>query len=343
MRRKESEPRTGKPSALLRWTGFGALADLERSASNVLAGRGFRVVRVGETIAVLGGEPATAARHCAHLPGVVWIGLGYTSEGGPEALLASLQALGERYLKRNSRFGVQVEVTGSKSLRGDLIGAANSRLLGLRRGTRIDERSPELIFHVALDRNQGVAAVEIRRGVGGVPTSTAKAFCLVSGGMHSSVVAWMAALAGFSVELVHLRTSEESVVEAGRLYSELSHRIDPTRLKLTLLTGSKNSPKGVLASWLKKKKGGGESPVFAGYHLECREEFSWRGVTGVVYPLLLFPEPEFKRVFDSLGLTGYFESNGLLSGIQESVASAYRVGSFGGARAELHEVVDSVK
>src|SRR3989441_948850 len=341
MRRKESEPRTGKPSALLRWTGFGALADLERSASNVLAGRGFRVVRVGETIAVLGGEPATAARHCAHLPGVVWIGLGYTSEGGPEALLASLQALGERYLKRNSRFGVQVEVTGSKSLRGDLIGAANSRLLGLRRGTRIDERSPELIFHVSLDGNQGVVGVEIGRGVGGVPTSTAKAFCLVSGGMHSSVVAWMAALAGFSVELVHLRTSEESVVEAGRLYSELSHRIDPTRLKLTLLTGSKNQPNGVLAAWLKKT--GGESPVFAGYHLECRRESSWRGVVGVLNPLLLFPEPEFKRVFNTLGLTGYFESNGLVTGTGESEPSAYRVASFGGARADLHEVVDSVK
>src|SRR3989475_3354634 len=281
MKRKESEKRTGKASALLRWTGFGALEDLERSATKVLAGRGFSVARVGETIVVLGGEPATAARHCAHLPGVAWIGLGYASEGGLEALLRSLQALGERYLKRNSRFGVQVEVTRSKSLRGDVVGAANSLLLGLRRGARIDERSPELIFHVALDGNQGVAGVEIRRGVEGVPTSASKAFCLVSGGMHSSVVAWMAALAGFSVELVHIRTSEESVVEAGRLYSELSHRIDPTRLKLTLLTGSKNSPEGVLAAWLKKT--GEESPAFGGYHLECRGEFTWPGVTGVAY------------------------------------------------------------
>ncbi|TMP98802.1 MAG: hypothetical protein E6K99_06650 [Thaumarchaeota archaeon] len=232
-------------------------------------------------------------------------------------------------------------MTRSSILRGDVIGAANSRLLGLRKGARIDERSPELIFQVALDRNQGVACVEIRRGVGGVPTSTAKAFCLVSGGMHSSVVAWMAALAGFSVELVHLRTSEESVVEAGRLYSELSHRIDPTRLKLTLLTGSKNSPKGVIAAWLKKR--GKESPVFAGYHLECRGEFGWPGVTGVAYPLLLFPEQEFKRVFNSLGLTGYFESNGLLSSVPESAPSGYRAASFGGARADLHEVVDSIK
>src|SRR5438132_8259686 len=166
MKRKESEKRTGKASALLRWTGFGALEDLERSATKVLAGRGFRVVRVGETIAVLGGEPATAARHCAHLPGVAWIGLGYTSEGGLESLLVSLQLLGERYLRRNSTFGVQVEVTRSNILRGDVIGAANSRLLGLRKGARIDERSPELIFQVALDRNQGVACVEIRRGAG---------------------------------------------------------------------------------------------------------------------------------------------------------------------------------
>ena len=145
------------------------------------------------------------------------------------------------------------------------------------------------------------------------------------------------------MELVHLRTSEESVVEAGRLYSELSHRIDPTRLKLTLLTGSENSPTlGVLAAWLKKRKGE-ESPVFAGYHLECRGEFTWRDAAGVVYPLLLFPEAEFKRVFKSLGLTGYFESNGLLLGSGEPTPSEYRVASFGGARADLHEVVDSIK
>src|SRR3989442_11313377 len=87
MRRKEADPRRGKASALLRWTGFGGIDDLERSASNLLEGRRFRVARVGETIAVLGGEPATAARHCAHLPGVAWIGLGYTSKGGLESLL----------------------------------------------------------------------------------------------------------------------------------------------------------------------------------------------------------------------------------------------------------------
>src|SRR3989475_12919798 len=158
MKRKESEKRTGKASALLRWTGFGALEDLERSATKVLAGRRFRVVRVGETIAVLGGEPATAARHCAHLPGVAWIGLGYTSEGGLESLLVSLQLLGERYLRRNSTFGVHVEVTRSSILRGDVIGAATSSLLGLRKGARLDGGSPELIFHDARSGNQGVAA-----------------------------------------------------------------------------------------------------------------------------------------------------------------------------------------
>src|SRR5712691_6624862 len=158
--RRLGEPRTAKTSALLRWTGFGTLGDLERSVSNVLAGRGFRVVGVGETVAVLGGEPATAARYCAYLLGVAWIGLGYTSEGALEAILGSLEALGRRYLKRDSRFSVQAEVTGGKILRGDLIGAANSRLLGLRRGGRIDERNPEVIFHLALDRNLGVVGVE---------------------------------------------------------------------------------------------------------------------------------------------------------------------------------------
>jgi len=42
-----------------------------------------------------------------------------------------------------------------------------------------------------------------------VPTSRGnRVHCLVSGGYHSSVVSWMAALSGFSLTLVHARADD---------------------------------------------------------------------------------------------------------------------------------------
>ncbi len=335
------EPRDAKTAALLRWRGEGSLADLLRSVSRVLVGRKFRIERVGETISVSGGEPTAAARLVAYLPGVDWIGLGYTTDGRLEEILKIVEVLGKRYLRKNSTFRVRAETAKGTLAESDVTGAANSRLLDLGLGVRTDERRPEVTFRVAVDHRVGAAGVEIRSGVGGVPTSRSKAYCLVSGGMHSSVLAWMTALAGFSMELVHVRTSGESAIEASRLYSELSHRIDPTSLSLTLLTGGKGSSTAeVLAGWLKD---GRRNPVFAGQHLECRRgRRRLRADPRVVTPLLLMPESEFYRLFDSLGLRGYFEDCDLLSKVQSAAPGRYRMTTFGGVRADLHRVVDSI-
>ncbi len=335
------EPRNAKTVALLRWTGEGSLADLMRSVSRVLVGRRFRIERVGETISISGGEQSTAARLLAYLPGVDWIGLGYTTDGRLEEILKVVEVLGKRYLRRNSTFRVRAESAGETLAESDITGAANSRLLDLGLGVRTDEKRPEVTFRVALDRRVGAAGVEIRRGVGGVPTSHSKAYCLVSGGMHSSVLAWMTALAGFSIDLVHVRMNNESAIEASRLYSELSHRIDPTSLALTLLTGAKGSSTAeVLAGWL---KGGRRNPVFSGLHLECRREGRrWRADSRVLTPLLLMPESEFSRLFDSLGLRGYFDDGDMLSKVRSAVPGRYRTTTFGGVRADLHRVVDSL-
>jgi len=335
------EPTDTKTSALLRWTGEGSLDDLMSSVSSVLLGHKFRVRRVGETICISGGEPGTAARSVAYLPGVEWIGLGYKTEGGLGGLLGAAEVLGRRYLKKGSTFLVRVESERANVVESDVSGAVNSRLLELRSGVRTDERKPEVVFRVALDRGVGAVGVEIAKGVGGVPTSPSRAFCLVSGGMHSSVLAWMTSLSGFSLELVHARSGNESVIEVARLYSELSNRIDPRALKLRLLTGSEgSSAPEILAGWLRGRR---RSSVFSGQHLECkRGKRSGRSDPRVISPLLLMPESEFSRVFDSLGLRGFFDDGDVLSRVPSAPPARYRTATFGGARADLHRVIDSI-
>ena len=335
------EPRDAKTAALLRWTGEGSLGDLMRSVSRVLVGHKFLVRRVGVTISISGGEPSTAARLVAFLPGVEWIGLGYTTHGGLEEILRVVEVLGRRYLRRKSTFRVRAESARATLAESDVTGAVNSRLLELRPGVRTDERRPEVTFRVAVDPRVGAAGVEIRRGVGGVPTSPTKACCLVSGGMHSSVVAWMTALSGFSIELVHARRSNESVVEVARLYSELSHRLDPKSLTLTLLTGADGSSAAeILSGWLKRRRRG---PVFSGLHLECKGgRRPGRGDPRVLAPLLLMPESEFSRVFGSLGLRGCFDGGDVLSKVHSAVPARYKMATFSGVRADLHRVVDSI-
>ena len=64
------------------------------------------------------------------------------------------------------------------------------------------------------------------RGRAELPTGGDWVSCLVSGGERSSALAWMAALSGFSLRLVHSRTDEAALRHVARLYSELSFRMD---------------------------------------------------------------------------------------------------------------------
>jgi len=314
--------------------------DLVRSLRGTLLGQRVEVQRAGETVLVSGGEPSSNARRVAYTPGISWIGLGYVARSGPRAISRLLAEMGRHYLRGRTTFKVEAETTGGEATASDITGEANARILEENRGARISERRPEVRFRVAIDGQLAAAGVEIRRGVGGIPTSSSKAYCLVSGGMHSSVVAWMAALCGFSLELVHVKRSDESLLEAARLCSELSHRLDPRALRLTLLTGAKgSSTASVLSSWLRK----GRSPVFSGDHLECAPHRRVRVDQRVLQPLQLFPESEFEATYASLGLRGFFEREGLFTEIQGAAPSRYRTNSFGGVRADVHEIYDSLK
>jgi hypothetical protein len=153
--------------------------------------------------------------------------------------------------------------------------------------------------------------------------------------MHSSVTAWLALLSGFRVELVHVVTSDESLREVARLYAELSHRVDPTSLKLLVLQGA---PVDVLVQgWLGSKRSR-EKEVFAGNHAGCSKRAFKNAVTEVRSPLFLLPEEKFETCLASLSLRGLPAPNELAGEINGHI----RQMRFGGKRADVSAVLDGL-
>jgi hypothetical protein len=329
-------------SALLRWTGNGSLRDLLSTASSVLRANGVRnakLVRIGGSIAVQGIRSISVARRLKNLPGLQWIALGRRTEPTAGSVTESLLPIARNYLVKGSTFRVVAEVQGDRARESDFAGAASSRLLDEFRGTKIEERRPEVSFRVAVDSSVAVVGVEVYQGVGGAPTSRRKrAFCLVSGGMHSSVVAWMAAREGYSVSLVHVHENDPAMLEIARLYSELSSRMDPSHLSLDVLVPDEFSNfGGVLLARIRDMSG---RILFSGAHAECRNA-SLLSSTNVASPLFLSSEEEFQTILRSLGLGGY--SGEIPPSLANRVLSSrFKVRSFGGLRADAHTVLDAL-
>jgi hypothetical protein len=278
---------------IVRWTGRGRLADLRSSVEFVL-GQGRRkakVGRYGSSLVVEGGEPLGAAARLAHLPGVAWVAAGLTARS-PRELAAASATLARKYLRRGYRFAVEAE-GGAGLSAGDVSGLVTSAILDSVRGARV---SPEarVRFRAASEAGKGVVGVEVRRGPGGVPMGRRWATCLVSGGAHSSVLAWMSMLAGYRVRLVHARVDEQTLRGVARLYSELCHRGDPRGLKLEVLEG------GSVADLLGGAVAAPEGEAFGGFHSGCAEAPEALG--SVRAPLYLMPEDRFQEEFESLGV-----------------------------------------
>jgi adenylyl- and sulfurtransferase ThiI len=207
-----------KRATVLRWTGRGSIAHLEGSVEQVLkvhGGRG-RVTTIGDSVVVRGSEPLGVAALVRFMPGISWIAAGFAAQSWGDMAKAG-GTLAKSYLRRGERFSVEAEGTRSTSV-SDVGGMVTSRILETVKGARVSE-SPRVRFRVAADGRVGVVGVEVSAGVGGVPTGTEEATCFVSGGVHSSVCAWMASLAGYRVRMVHAKESEQSVLAVARLYS----------------------------------------------------------------------------------------------------------------------------
>lgn len=287
-------------AAIIGWSGYGEFRDLERSVSSKLSLDTVSLTAGARSLTVLHEDPVAVARRLAYLPGVSWISVGYHFDGR-KAWASALQLLAKRYLQRGSSFSLTAQVERSDIEEGDVLLEGNGAVLKSVKGSKVDEKDPDISFRIVMVGNSGVVGVELRGGPGGVPTSRGnRVHCLVSGGYHSSVVSWMTALSGFSLTLVHARADDESLRQVARLYAELSRRIDSSSLRLLVLDGT-GTPGERLSTWLDVASG----EIIAGIHPECRgvrQRGVLRGHPFVLLPLLLIQEDEVKFRLDSLGM-----------------------------------------
>ncbi len=320
-----------KGAAIVRWTGRGNLENLESSVLRLLRDERVkaRVRRTGGSLIVSGGEPAAVANMLGHMPGVSWIAVGSHARSYKElGVVAKLMA--GKYLRKGDRFAVLAEATGS-AVTSDVAGVVTSSALGEVEGARIDEEAPRTRFRAAFDGTRGAVGVEIFQGPGGTPTGSEEAVCLVSGGKHSSVLAWMTLLSGYRVSLVHWKVDDESLRDVARLYSELSNRVDYSKLSLEVLEGG--SAETGSAGMLR-----GRAPsVFAGFHAGC-SEIPNRLARLVKAPLFLLPEEEIDTVSEGLGHRGTVGKKNWRANVSGR-ASRWK---FGGLRADVNGVLEGL-
>ncbi len=317
---------------IVRWSGKGRLEDLATSVSNLLEERGLKpeIEEIGKSVVVAGGNAVVFAGLLQHMPGTSWIAVGFPVHS-TVTLKEGVSKLAKNYLKRGSSFTVLAEVAAGNGLASDLAGAANFAILDAVRGVKIDESDPEVVFRVAYDGGRGAVGVQLKSGPGGIPSGKESATCFVSGGMHSSVVAWMALLMGYSVELVHASIDEESVRSVARLYAELSHRVDPSKLRLRVLDGG--NARGSLAEWARKRKGA----LFGGFHRGCGEVPA--SLSRIVSPLYIMPDEDYNRTYSGLSLKKYESTQDWKYQGKEFVSCR----TFGGRRADTSAVMDGLK
>ncbi len=318
-------------TTILRWTGRGKFSDLLDSVSFVISQeRGSKkVVRVGDSVVVEGPEPIGVAALLGQMPGVSWVAAG-TAAGSPKQLSLAAGVLAKKYLRSGDRFSVDAE-GGDAAKASDLRGGVTSGVLGAVRGSRVSADSPKVAFRAALDGGSGAVGVEVKAGPGGAPTGEEPAACLVSGGLHSSVVAWYAVLGGFRVRLVHVAASDESLRAVAMLYSELSHRADPRWLSLEVIEG--NTVLGAASG----RAGQARGRVFCGVTRGSGR--GRRGLKGAEAPLYLMPEERFLAQYESLGIGG----TGGTADWKAKATGRTRTRRFGGRAADVSSVLDGLR
>jgi hypothetical protein len=262
------------------------------------------------------------------MPGIAWVAAGFAADSYRE-LSSSARKLAKKYLRKGDRFVVEAEGTGG-AVSSDVAGAVTSGILDGAVGSRVSAESPMVRFRAAFDGEKGAVGVEVRRGPGGAPTGKQQVTCLVSGGVHSSVMALNALNQGFRVRLVHAKYSEESLRAVARLYSELSYRADPRGLELDVVEGeSVSSALSGLAALSKER-------IFAGYTSASGTK---QRLSNVLAPLYLMAEERFAAEFDALGIRSFDEPEDW----DREGEGERRQRRFGGKRADVSGVLDGLK
>jgi len=308
------------------------LEDLKASVEFVLKENGVRarIRSAGGTLIVVGPEPIGVAALLENMPGVAWIAVGEAASSF-RGLAEAGGALAKKYLRKGDRFRVEAEGS-SGVVEGDVSGVVTSGVLDSVRGARVSQAHAKVTFRASFNGSKGTVGVELRLGPGGAPTGNEAAACLVSGGMHSSVLAWMAALAGFRVRLIHARASDEGLKAVARLYSELSHRVDPRGLSIEVLEGGGVSD--MLAKFAAREGG----QVFGGFGRTGREVPS--GLRAhVLAPLYVMPEEWFRSEYESLGVKGHDSK----ADWSAKKSGAFVTRSFGAMASDISGVLDALR
>jgi hypothetical protein len=323
------------------WSGAGRLEDLDRTVLHKLTLTRREADHVDGTLLVTAEDPVVVARQLGFLPGVAWISVGYRFRGKKD-YLGTLERLAKRYLSRGKTFKISAQVVSSEKTAGDAVLAGNSALLSSVPGAKVDERRPDVKFRVCIEGTTGACGVEIRAGPGGAPTGGGWVSCLVSGGERSSSLAWMAALAGFSLRLVHSRTSDAALRQVARLYSELSFRMDPRCVELVVLDGGDN-PAGRIGRWLSDDK----ATAFAGIRPEGPEGLTEYAklFPNLALPLILVQDDAVSAVYRSLrlGPSGRDDRTGGLTLKSLQARNAYSEKRFGRVQADSNTVIDAIR
>ena len=280
---------------------------------------------VGDCLVIKSRDAVSVASALDRTPGVAWISVGSEGKVGAEGA-----NLARKYLRKGDRFTVFAE-SSSGTAESDLAGEATSAILGAVPGSRSDARKPKKVFRVTKDGELCVVGVQLREGPGGTPTGDERAVCFVSGGKHSSVVAWQALLTGFRVTLVHSATGEDALREVGRLYVELVSRVGSGGVDLEVVEGS--STEKALALRVASK----DERYFAGCHAggtPCPRSL----IGKVESPLFALTEEQFVEIQGSLGLMGDESSASWGRGAQ----GQFRLRKFSGWAGSAAEVLSGL-
>jgi len=321
---------SSKRAAVVGWTRGGRFEDFRSSVAFVLREWriGGRMHDSGDTLTLDGPEPISVASALRGLPGVAWVAAGRSGRSLGE-IAAEAGDLAKVYVRRESGFAVFAEGPTSRDA-SDLGGMLTSSILETVKGARVSTDSAEVVFRATFDGTSGAVGVEVAAGPGGIPTGNEGVACLVSGGLHSSVLAWFSVLQGLRVSLVHAEAGESGLRAVAGLYAELSHRADPRWLKVEILSG------GTVLSSLSHYATRSKVPVYSGISRtgETRPSLPSK----VTAPLYLMPQERFLSEFDRLGLRGSEDK----ADWNRPDARATSTRKFGGKRADLSEVLDSL-
>jgi adenylyl- and sulfurtransferase ThiI len=306
------------------------LDDLLNSVEEIIRIEGVRARAgtLGSSVLIEGAEPVGVALLFQHTPGVSWVAVGDSADS-TKGLVSATERLAKLYLRKGRTFSVLAESGERETTPADVGGMLSSKILDAVPRVRTDEEKPDVRFRSVWEEGRGVVGVELKSGPGGTPVGKRTVGCLVSGGMHSSVLAWHALLSGYGVSLLHFKISEESLLQVAGLYAELSHRVDPRRLSLRVGEGV-----GIVEGLRQMK---GNHVLLAGFHFECGrvpEILEGR----VLAPLALMTEEEFERSFMDLSIRRFdYRQKWTTTGLNEG-----KWRSFGGVRTDANGVLDGL-